>query len=101
VKVGDTREFVADWFRIVVFGRDAEVISQYAKKGSALAFNGRLQNEKWIDREGLERTSTVLIASSFEFLQSRKKEEPADIETTALKPDFLGDEEEVDEEVPF
>lgn len=28
---------VADWFRITVFGRDAEIIAQYAKKGSALA----------------------------------------------------------------
>src|SRR5262249_12927919 len=75
MKVGDTRESVADWFKIVVFGRDAEVIAQYAKKGSALAFNGRLQNEKWLDREGAERTSTVLIANGFEFLPSRKKED--------------------------
>ena len=42
VKVGDKRESVADWFKVTIFGRDAEIINQYAKKGSALAFNGRL-----------------------------------------------------------
>ena len=36
---------IADWFRITVFGRDAEIIAQYARKGSALAFNGRLQTD--------------------------------------------------------
>lgn len=77
IKVGEERQPITDWFKVSVFGRDAEVISQYARKGSALAFNGRLQNEKWVDREGVERTSTVLIASSFEFLPGRKKEEAA------------------------
>ncbi|HMX25073.1 MAG TPA: single-stranded DNA-binding protein, partial [Blastocatellia bacterium] len=73
VKTGEQKETIADWFKITVFGRDAETISQYAKKGSALAFNGRLQNEKYVDRDGQERTVTVLIASSFEFMPSGKR----------------------------
>ncbi|HMV48691.1 MAG TPA: single-stranded DNA-binding protein [Blastocatellia bacterium] len=75
VKTGEQKETIADWFKITVFGRDAETISQYAKKGSALAFNGRLQNEKYVDRDGQERTVTVLIASSFEFMPSGKRNE--------------------------
>lgn len=80
VKTGEQKESIADWFKITVFGRDAETISQYAKKGSALAFNGRLQNEKYVDRDGQERTATVLIASSFEFMPSGKRsdEPPAE-----------------------
>ena len=101
VKVGDARESIADWFKIVVFGRDAEIIAQYAKKGSALAFNGRLQNEKWVDREGIERTSTVLVASSFEFLPSKKKDEAAAAETKSSKSAFPSDEEEAEEQIPF
>lgn len=68
VKVGEERQSIADWFKVTVFGRDAEVITQYAKKGSPLAFNGRLQNEKYVDRDGVSRTSTILVASSFEFV---------------------------------
>jgi single-strand DNA-binding protein len=75
VKVGEERQSVADWFKVTVFGRDAEVIAQYAKKGSALAFNGRLQSEKYVDREGNPRTATVLVASSFEFVPGAKRED--------------------------
>src|SRR5262245_25888637 len=66
---------LADWYRVSVFGRDAEIIAQYARKGSALAFNGRLQNEKYVDREGVERTMTILVASSFEFVPTARREE--------------------------
>lgn len=66
---------LADWYRVSVFGRDAEIIAQYARKGSALAFNGLLQNEKYVDREGVERAMTILVASSFEFVPTAKREE--------------------------
>ena len=101
VKIGEARESIADWFRIVVFGRDAEVIAQYAKKGSSLAFNGRLQNEKWVDREGIERTSTVLIASNFEFLPAKKRTESETSEAATQSVDFPGDPDETDEPLPF
>ncbi|MCI0389226.1 MAG: single-stranded DNA-binding protein [Acidobacteria bacterium] len=105
VKVGETRETIADWHKITVFGRDAEIIAQYAKKGSALAFNGRLQNEKWVDRDGIHRTSTVLIASSFEFLPGKKREESGESNAGAgttvngAGPSQSGDEG--DDNIPF
>src|SRR5215468_5614249 len=94
VKIGDKRESVADWFKVSVFGRDAEIIAQYAKKGSALVFNGRLQNEKWVDRDGAERTSTVLVASSFEFLQSKRSGESMADEKAGAKSEIPLDDEE-------
>lgn len=66
------RVSAADWFRITVFGRDAEIIAQYARKGSALAFNGRLQTDSFVDRAGQQRTTTCLIADSFEFVPAKK-----------------------------
>jgi single-strand DNA-binding protein len=66
---------VADWFKVTAFGREAEVIAQYANKGSLLAFNGRLQTDSYTDREGKQRTSTYLIADSFEFMPSAKRAE--------------------------
>ncbi|MGH9846794.1 MAG: single-stranded DNA-binding protein [Blastocatellia bacterium] len=64
---------LADWYRVSVFGRNAEIIAEYAKKGSALAFNGRLQIDSYVDREGIERSSTCLIADCFEFIPSAKR----------------------------
>ena len=73
-KNGDgERVSVADWYRITVFGRDAEIISQYASKGSALSFNGRLQTDSYTDREGQQRNSIYLIADSFEFVPMPKR----------------------------
>jgi single-strand DNA-binding protein len=68
---------IADWFRVSVFGRDAEIIAEYAKKGSALAFNGRLLTDTYTDREGQQRTSTYLIADSFEFVPTPKRPDEA------------------------
>ncbi len=105
VKVGETRETIADWHKITIFGRDAEIIAQYAKKGSALAFNGRLQNEKWVDREGIERTSTVLIANSFEFLPGKKRgedgESTAGAGATVNGADLSQSDDEGDDSIPF
>jgi single-strand DNA-binding protein len=70
---------VVDWFRVTVFGRDAEIISMYASKGSALSFNGRLQTDSYTDREGQQRTSIYMIADSFEFAPMPKRsDEDAD-----------------------
>jgi single-strand DNA-binding protein len=100
---------VADWFRITVFGRDAEIIAQYAKKGSALAFNGRLQTDSYTDREGQQRTSTSIIADSFEFVAAQKRTEeatPAEPEEVAEpKPNKgrkkLAKSKEDTEDIPF
>lgn len=64
---------LADWYRVSMFGRNAEIIAEYAKKGSAVAFNGRLQIDSYVDREGIERTSVCLVAECFEFMQSAQR----------------------------
>ncbi len=73
-KNGDGEKIsIADWFRVSVFGRDAEIIAEYARKGSALAFNGRLLTDTYTDHQGKQRTSTYLIADSFQFVPIPKR----------------------------
>lgn len=102
VKVGEERQSIADWFKVTVFGRDAEVITQYAKKGSPLAFNGRLQNEKYVDRDGVSRTSTILVASSFEFVPTARRDNGNAGEATAndARVETVAGNE-ADEDIPF
>ena len=100
---------IADWFRITVFGRDAEIIAQYARKGSALAFNGRLQTDSYTDREGQQRTTTAVIADSFEFVATQKKTdappEEAPEEVAEPKPTKgrkkVGKVKPDDDDIPF
>jgi len=92
---------LADWYRVSVFGRDAEIIAQYARKGSALAFNGRLQNEKYVDREGVERTTTILVASSFEFVPTSRLEEESAGGGAKKAGGKSVPEEDDDSDIPF
>jgi len=64
------------------FGRTAEVISQYAKKGSALLVEGRISREEWEDKTtGAKKSATRIIVESFQFLGS--KDGPSDGESPA------------------
>ena len=56
-----------EWHRIVFFGRSAEVLDQYVKKGQQLYVEGRLQTNKY-EKDGIERYSTDIIGESFNFV---------------------------------
>lgn len=58
----------AEWHSVVVWGRQAETIQQYCKKGKQLYIEGRLQTRKWTDKEGKERYSTEIVAENVRFL---------------------------------
>ena len=57
-----------EWHRVTVFGRTADNVAKYCKKGSKLYIEGRLQTRKYIDREGQERQSTEIVANEVKFL---------------------------------
>ena len=67
---GETQERT-EWHRVVFFGRLAEIVEQYVKKGSQIYIEGRLQTRKWQDKEGNEKLSTEIVASEMQMLGSR------------------------------
>lgn len=60
-----------EFHRVVLFGRTAEVASQYTKKGSKVYIEGRLKTQKWTDNSGVERYTTEIIADTFTMLDSK------------------------------
>lgn len=50
------------------FGRTAETIAQYVKKGSPLFVQGRLTREEWEAKDGTKKTATRIMVESFQFL---------------------------------
>jgi single-strand DNA-binding protein len=60
-----------EWHKIVAFGKLAEIIGQYLRKGARAYFEGRIQTEKWQDQQGQTRYSTKIIASEMQMLDSR------------------------------
>ncbi|HZS06746.1 MAG TPA: single-stranded DNA-binding protein [Blastocatellia bacterium] len=62
------------WFRISVWGRQAEVANQYLSKGKQVYIEGRLRQEEYTDREGKVRTTLEVFANDLQFLGSRGDE---------------------------
>jgi single-strand DNA-binding protein len=59
-----------NFFRVTVFGRQADSCGQYLKKGRPVAIDGRLEWSSW-EREGQKRESIDIIADSVQFLGGR------------------------------
>lgn len=57
-----------EWFRVEVWNDQAKIIEKYLKKGSQIYVEGRLRTETYTDREGKERFSLGVRASTFQFL---------------------------------
>lgn len=66
---GEQRE-LTEWHRISAFGRTAEIIGQYLKKGSSVYVQGRLQTRKYTDKDGIDRYATDIICENLQMLNS-------------------------------
>jgi single-strand DNA-binding protein len=59
-----------NFFRVTVFGKQAENCHQYLKKGRAVAIDGRLEWSQW-ESNGQKRSSVDIIAENVQFLGGR------------------------------
>lgn len=57
-----------EWHRVVLFGRQAESLRDYLRKGTMIGVDGRLQTRNWEDKEGQKRYTTEVIADRIELL---------------------------------
>ena len=60
-----------EWHRVVFFGRLAEIVGEYLKKGSQVYVEGRLQTRKWQDKDGNDRYTTEVVAADMQMLGGR------------------------------
>lgn len=69
-EAGETKEEVT-FVDIDAFGRQAEVISQYLKKGRPILVEGRLRLDQWDDKQtGQKRSRLGVVLEGFQFLDS-------------------------------
>ena len=60
------KQDMTEYHNVVAFGRQAEVIGQYMKKGRPLYIEGRLQTRSW-EAEGKKNYRTEIVIDSFQF----------------------------------
>ena len=92
----------ADFINVVAWGRQAEIIAQYMKKGRRIALNGRVQTGAYTARDGTKRYVTDVVLEEFDFIESIKNVSPQrEAQTVALDEDPAFHMIAEDEEVPF
>lgn len=65
-KSGQRQEDV-QFHNVVVWGRQAEIVNQFLKKGSLAMVEGRLQTRGWQDKQGQNRRTTEVICERIQF----------------------------------
>jgi len=60
-----------EWHRVVAFGKLAEIMGEYLRKGSQVYIEGKIKTEKYTDKEGIERYSTKIYANEMKMLGGR------------------------------
>jgi single-strand DNA-binding protein len=73
-KSGAPQEYVS-YFDCKAFGRTAETINQYVRKGSPLHIEGKLRQSRWQDKEGKSRSRVEVNVDGFQFLPAGGKGE--------------------------
>ena len=66
-------EYETDFFNFVTFGKQAEVMAEYIKKGNKFGITGTLQNRVWEKDNGEKRYFTEVMVSGFDFPDKPKK----------------------------
>lgn len=56
-----------DYHNIVVFGKQADIVGQYMKKGSSILVEGRMQTRSWDDASGVKKYRTEIVADRVQF----------------------------------
>lgn len=68
------RQSATEWHRCVAWGKLAELIGQYCRKGSHVYFEGKLRTRKWQDKEGVDQYTTEVVVDEFINLDRREPE---------------------------
>lgn len=94
----------ADFINCVAFGKTAEFIENYFKKGMAIGITGRIQTGNYTNKDGVKVYTTDVVAEEVEFVESKNSNALTDnTATPASSPsdDFMKIPDAIDEELPF
>ena len=110
-KDGERREDTT-FVDIDAFGKQAEVITKYMRKGRPLMVEGRLKLDQWESPEGQKRSKLGVILENFQFVGGRDEEDSSSTNYEQNSPpkreknsmpdsDVSSDDDTFDEDVPF
>ena len=78
------------WLDIVVWRKLAEIVGEYVKKGALLYVEGKIQVQKYEDREGVKRQKIQVVADQMKMLGSKGSSQQKTDD-----PDFPPEEDDI------
>jgi single-strand DNA-binding protein len=72
-----TWEDHTEWHAVVAFGKTAEIMERFGKKGKMLYIDGRIQTREYTDKDGNKRWSTEVVANEIRLLGAKGDDAPA------------------------
>lgn len=91
-----------EWVNVSVFGKLAEVCSQYLSKGSQVFVQGRLTTQKWQDKQtGADRYTTSVQADKVQFLSSKSTNDQSAPQQSAPPIQNDGGFDTMEDDIPF
>ncbi len=96
-----------EWHRVVFFGRLAEIVGEYLRKGAQVYVEGRIQTRKWQDKEGKDRYTTEIVANEMQMLGSKSGGTTASFDQTPAAEQSApatssgSSNDDFDDDIPF
>lgn len=97
-------EAEADFFNCTAFGKQAEFVEKYLKKGTKVLVTGRVQNDNYTNKEGQKVYSVQVVTEEIEFAESKGSAAGTQDNNGATTPadnGFINIPDGIDEELPF
>ena len=90
----------ADFISCIAFGKTAEFIEKYFKKGMRIGVSGRIQTGSYDNKDGQKVYTTDVVIEEAEFVESKGTSTPSE-DTKKSDDGFMAVDEIGDEELPF
>lgn len=91
----------ADFFNIIVWNKQAEHCQKFLTKGSQISLSGRIEIQKWTDKENEVKYKTIIVAEEVCFLSSNQKNSE-DTKPKSAKPQNTKSSSSADvDDLPF
>ncbi|MDO4641716.1 MAG: single-stranded DNA-binding protein [Neisseria sp.] len=73
-QTGEIKEHI-EWFPVLLYGRQAEVVCRYMKKGDCIQVWGKQRTRQYTDHEGAQRKVTEVYAAEMQIIYTANRQE--------------------------
>lgn len=87
-----------DFLSCITFGKTAEFVEKFLKKGIKIALDGHIQTGSYTNKENKKVYTTDIIADSIEFVESKKESQP---QAQPQAQNFVSIPDGIENELPF